>query len=319
MRYLVTGGFGYLGSHLVEHLASEENEIVIFDSQIGSRTDQSARKILDIQGDVSNPKDVFNLAKYGRFDGIFHLAARKSVSESSLFPSDYWRVNLQGTQNLLDFCKDQDVKKIVFTSSAAIYGNLSLSRAIRETDPTIPTNVYGETKLAGEELVSKYASESRAAVISMRCFNLAGTNFPQLIDKIGENVLPIMMRCLSEKRTFPLFGSTLATPDGSCIRDYVSVRDAADAHVAAMKYIELNSAPIYEAINVSTGRGVSVRELVGLVERISQKRMEIEELDKRTIDPVSSIGDASKANFLLNWSSSTSIETIVRQTVNAFL
>ena len=265
MRYLVTGGSGYLGTHLVYQLFASENEVVVFDDLSGHLNTKFPSPIKQIHGSIANPKDLAGLSNFGPFDGVFHLAAKKSVTESLSDPDMYWKVNKDGTANVLNLCSKFGIKRIVATSSAAVYGASTGPNLIDENDSVNPTNTYGETKAAAEVLINAASSSGEISSLLLRSFNLAGATKPEFFDKQGENVLPIIMRSIAEGLRFEIFGGSFETPDGTCVRDYVNVSDVADAHIKAMEYLMLSDIGIQDTANIASGEGVSVKELVGLI------------------------------------------------------
>ena len=315
VRFLVTGGAGYLGSHLVTQLIEQGYEVIVFDDYSGSLKSVHPSIVKQIHGSINSMIDLEKLDSLGNIDGVFHLAAKKSVKESEKNRELYWDVNVNGTKTLLRYCSDRKIPKVVFTSSAAVYGSLDLSRPILETDPTLPINVYGATKIEGENLVRRYCLENNSSAISLRLFNLSGADSPVLFDENGENVIPIILRCLEDRSVFEIFGSDLPTPDGSCLRDYVNVFDAAAAHLKAMEFLIKSEGNISLEMNIASGVGVSVKQLIKIISTISRREVFQAESSRREGDPISSIGDSSRAALLLNWKAERDINRIVRESL----
>jgi len=318
MRYLVTGGSGYLGSHLVYELLSEDHAVVVFDNYSGSLRTTFPPSVNQVSGSITSTEDLKKLSEQGPFDGIYHLAAKKSVHESAINPEMYWKTNVDGTRNILEFCVEQSIPNFVFTSSAAVYGALDVERLIKESDLTNPINVYGQTKQEAEKLVGEFARANQIAAIALRCFNLAGAKDVRLFDKNGENVIPIIMRCLQDKETFKIFGTNLKTSDGTCIRDYINVLDAAKAHLAAMKFLHYSIPNSVQSLNISSGVGTSVNKLIELASECSGRELTTAAGLTREGDPQSSIGDPRLATQLLDWAPTSSIEKTVDESFKAY-
>ena len=319
VNYIVSGGAGYLGAHLVTLLIQEGHRVTVFDNTSNGSLNRlsSAAEIVNV--------DVSNLASFEQFqiskkiDGFFHLAAKKSVYESMTNPSLYEKVNVIGTKNVLDFCVNQKIENLVLTSSAAVYGLLEKFDKILESDPTVPISPYGLTKLHAEEVLNSYVESGLIKGIALRCFNLAGARNNMMFDFEGENVIPIILRAINHKRVFQVFGSNLATPDGTCVRDYIHVEDAALAHMLAMKRLEVNKSHSFEALNISSGLGVSLLELIGEFEVLIGKQIAIEFQAARVGDTQVSIGDKTKATSMLGWVPRNKIQKIVSDSWKANL
>jgi UDP-glucose 4-epimerase len=318
MRYLVTGGSGYLGSHLVYELLNQDHTVVVFDDYSGGLRTVFPSGVSQIIGSITSTEDIKKLNELGPFDGIFHLAAKKSVHDSATNPEIYWKTNVDGTRNILEFCVEQSIPNFVFTSSAAVYGALDVGRMINESDLINPINVYGQTKQEAEKLVYEFANANQIATLALRCFNLAGAKDVKLYDKKGENVIPIIMRCIQNKETFQIFGTNLKTLDGTCIRDYINVLDAANAHIAAMKFLEHSKLNSVQILNISSGIGTSVNKLIELASEYSGREVTTVAGLAREGDPTSSIGDPRLANQLLAWAPSSSIQKIVEESLKAY-
>jgi UDP-glucose 4-epimerase len=302
MRYLVFGGAGYLGSHLVEQLLLEKHEIFIFDNYSGSLNTNFGKKVHQIEGDITNFQSLEQIDDYGLFDGVFHLAAKKSVSESFLYPEEYRKVNEYGTKNLVDYCLTRKISNFVFTSSAAIYGDVNSNAPLGENFSTKPMNPYGQSKLNSEVMLSNLFGEQNFKSVSLRIFNIVGASKKEFLEPYGQNVLPMIVDKLKKRETFTIFGDSYLTEDGTCVRDYVNVKDVANAHVLAMKYLvsgkALNS---HESMNISSGVGISVQELIRKVEFFSGQRLRFTVGQSRLGDPAIVIGSNGLAMQKLGW------------------
>lgn len=318
MRYLVTGGLGYLGNHLVAQLVRNSHEVVVLD--VRPKADLVYHKQISyVQGDISNLQELQKIDKFFPLDGVFHLAAMKSVEESVRNPSLYFKVNFEGTKNLANFCVVNEISRIVYTSSAAVYGESQESNSVDENCLPAPSNPYGESKLMGEMALYSLAQEEKLSAIALRCFNLVGSEIPYMLNKSDSNILPILVKKLHNRETFEVFGDTHMTKDGSCIRDYVNVHDVARAHILAMDYLENQLDPCFEKINISSGSGTSIFELIGMVESTSGMKLEHKNGPKRSGDPAQVIGDSSLAKNLLKWESKIQLRQSVKETLQAFI
>lgn len=321
MAYIVTGGQGYIGRHLVELIRSElGQDLIVLDKFSGNNELISYEGYKVIQCDISEPLQIRELQELSGVSGIFHMAALKSVSESLKFEKRYYDVNVSGTQNILDLAIKLRVKNLVFTSSAAVYGGSDSRLKVKENAPTQPLNPYGKTKLQGEELF-KIASEVHGInYFNLRIFNAGGVKVPGSLDRFGENVIPILFRALQTGDAFNIYGDKFSTQDGSSVRDFVHVQDIAKAHLLAMKYLESGqvSHPPARNLNISSGNGTSIFEIIKLIEDISGKKLKVNIREPRKGDPDSVVGDNSLANSILGWKPIDSIEGILGDTHLAF-
>jgi UDP-glucose 4-epimerase len=247
-----------------------------------------------------------------KISGVLHLAAKKRVGESVERPDYYWQENVGGLQNLLDAMKQHDVKKFVYSSSAAVYGepNVPTGTLINENVECKPINPYGETKLEGERLARALALEHGFKVAALRYFNVAGAGHPELGDQYIFNLVPIIFDALERGEQPMVFGDDYDTSDGSCIRDYVHVQDLADAHMSAIDLVE-NSEPGFEAINIGTGIGASVFEVIEMISEVTGNLIEPGIVDRRQGDPAALVADVTKAKEVLGWESKYDLRDIV--------
>lgn len=282
---LVTGGAGYIGSHVVKLLSRYGHETVVFDNlSRGHREMVSTGEF--IEGDLSNRDLLIKTMKDKEIESVVHFAASSLVGESEEDPHQYYRNNLSNGINLLGAMLDAGVKKIIFSSSAAVYGN-PVEVPIKEDHPTEPTNVYGSTKLIIEGMLRKYFEAYGISSVALRYFNAAGAD-PDA--QIGEDhtpethLIPIVLDCALGRRTeVTVFGTDYETPDGTCIRDYIHVNDLADAHIKALEYIEKRAGAFF--YNLGNGKGFSVRKVIESTERVTGKRIAIKEGPRRKGDP----------------------------------
>lgn len=316
MNYLVVGGSGYLGSHLIEQLINREDKVFIFDNHSGNVKNWDDQRVTNIYGDITRYIDLDKLHNYPKIDGVFHLAAKKSVAESVVKPKLYEEVNILGTHNIVKYCVENDISKFVYTSSAAVYGQSDSDESISENNPSYPISPYGVTKLQGEKILEAASSRFLSGV-SLRIFNIVGASKTSYFDNKGENVIPIMLRSLLTKTSFTIFGKNLATKDGTCIRDYVNAADVAKAHINAMDYLNKSPSGSYQVANISSGLGTSILELVETLNSLSREKLQWNFGEKRPSDPVSVIGDNRIANKLFGWQPEKTIIQSVAESLAA--
>lgn len=319
VNYIVSGGAGYLGSHLVTILLEEGHTVIIFDNFSRSTLQLVSASLIYIDIDISQKSAMEDLHLPKKVDGFFHVAGRKSVNESMANPDLYEKVNVIGTQNILDFCIKHEIEAVVLTSSAAVYGSLEKASEISEMDPTHPISPYGMTKLRAEQVLTNYTTNGSIKGMVLRCFNLAGVEDHKLFDFKGENVIPILMDAINNDQPFNIYGESLPTPDGTCVRDYVHVKDVAIAHSKAME--KLMSAPLgyIETLNISSKMGTSMLNLIQEFEHMIGHSVKYRFVAPRKGDVYFSVGDNSKATDLLKWIPTYGINRIVEDSWRANL
>lgn len=301
MKVLVTGGAGYIGSHTCKALAQKgADPVTLDDLSAGAR--EAVRWGELIEGDFGSPvllRDVFQRHK---FDAVFHFAASASVGESVRDPRLFYRNNVANSLNLLDAMLDAGVKTIIFSSSAAIYGNPE-KVPMPEDHPQQPINPYGETKLAIENALRWYGDSYRMRWVAFRYFNAAGAD-PE--GEIGERHNPeehliprIIQAVLGQIPEVQIYGTDYPTPDGTALRDYIHVSDLADAHVLGLEYLKKGGESA--AFNLGTSTGHSVREVIQTVEKVSGRKVPFSEAPRRAGDPPALVADGSKAIRTLAW------------------
>jgi UDP-glucose 4-epimerase len=318
MRYIVTGGAGYLGLHLVDALIANGHSVIILDNLSNGKRHQLNARTTFFEIDISDASQFIKISDLGNVDGVFHLAARKSVVESINNPELYDHVNVGGTKNVFDFCLRNQINSVVFASSAAVYGNLEKREPITEQDATFPSSPYGVSKLKSEEIARKYTQETSIYVRVLRFFNLAGAGKPEYFDFSGENVIPIILRSIKNRDVFRIFGTHLQTADGTCVRDFVHVQDVVEAMILSMGQAESKQEESFEILNISSGIGLSVKELLMHFESLLNRPIEFQGAPPRNGDVHSSIGDNRRARELLQWEPRRKINQIIRESIDAF-
>lgn len=299
---LVTGGAGYIGSHVVKLLSRYGFATVVVDNlSRGHREMVSTGEF--IEGDLSDRDLLVKAMKEKGIDSVIHFAASSLVGESEEDPQQYYENNLSNGINLLGAMLDAGVKKIVFSSSAAVYGN-PVHVPIEEGHPTEPTNVYGSTKLIIEGMLKKYFEAYGIRSVSLRYFNAAGAD-PDA--QIGEDhtpethLIPIVLDCaLGRRKDVTVFGTDYDTPDGTCIRDYIHVNDLADAHIKALEHIEKKEGSFF--YNLGNGKGFSVRKVIESTERVTGKKIALKEGPRRKGDPDRLVAGSGKIINDFGWS-----------------
>jgi UDP-glucose 4-epimerase len=312
MTWIVTGGAGYIGAHVVDSAVFGGQGCFVIDDLSTGVVERLKPRIPFVQKTLQNVTDLDHFFEDSRITGVVHLAAKKRVGESVERPDYYWQENVVGFQNLLNVMLKHNVKNLVFSSSASVYGQPQLQSGTLVTEETIcePINPYGETKLEGERLSRKFAEEHGFKIAALRYFNVAGAGRKDLGDRFTYNLIPIVFDAIDRGEQPVVFGDDYDTPDGSCIRDYVHVQDLADAHIAAIDLVE-NSVPGFRAINIGTGFGASVFEVIDMISEVTGHSLEPRVVDRRQGDPASLVADVCKAKEVLSWESKYDLRDIV--------
>lgn len=308
MAWMLTGGAGYIGGHVARSLRAGGHDVVVLDD-LSTGLQERVVGLPLVRASLLDTGELVTALREHQVTGIIHLAAKKAVGESVERPLYYYEQNVSGTVSLMQAAVDVGVQQILYSSSAAVYGDTS-GGLVDEAHPPVPTSPYGETKLAAEWLVRRAAEAHGLRWASLRYFNVAGTADAVLADRGVFNLLPIVLRCLQEGRPVPVFGGDWPTPDGSCIRDYVHVEDLAEAHVAAVDGLE--GGALKEGVfNVGRGEGVSVLEMLAAVERATGRQVPREIADRRPGDPARIVAAVARIAEQLGWRASRGVHDIV--------
>lgn len=314
MRVLVTGGAGYVGSHMVKTLLDARHEVVVLDDLSTGYRDAVLPQARFVEGDVGDAAEVGALLRSEGIGAIFHFAAKIRVEESVSRPRLYFQGNLTRTLALLEAVLDAPTPPaFVFSSTAAVYGTPD-EVPIDEDHPKRPESPYGETKLAVERALEAYGRAYGLRWAALRYFNAAGADPAAGIGERHEpetHLIPIILEVALGKRTsLSIYGSSWPTPDGTCVRDYVHVRDLCEAHLAALQHLVAGGAP--GAFNLGTGRGRSVREVVASVERVTGRPIAVVEAPPRPGDPAELVAKVERAEKVLGWKAKrTELDAIV--------
>lgn len=301
MAILVTGGAGYIGSHTVAALLAQGKEVVVIDNlQSGHREAVLGGKLYE--GDLRDKALLAQLFSENSIEAVIHFAANSLVGESMKDPVKYYDNNVYGTLCLLEAMDQADVRKIVFSSTAATYGEPE-KVPIEESDPTRPTNVYGETKLTMERMMAWFDQVLGIKYVSLRYFNAAGA---QEDGRIGEDHRPeshliplIIEAALGKRPSIQIFGDDYDTLDGTCVRDYIHVSDLADAHLRAVAHLMNGGAS--DVFNLGNGQGFSVKQVIEAVKQVTGRDFPVVISPRRSGDPAVLIASSDKARSILGW------------------
>jgi len=311
MNILVTGGAGYIGSVAVRELVKAGHKVVVVDNLSKGKVNLVDKKALFIRGDLIDTSFLEKVFSEHSFDAVIHFAGYKAAGESMQKPELYSE-NILGSVNLLNSMIKHGVKKIIFSSSAAVYGNPQYV-PVDENHPTSPINYYGFTKLKVEEIINWYSSLKMLTGINLRYFNVAGDGGLNYVDPHAQNIFPLIMEVLSGKRKeLIVFGNDYDTKDGTGVRDYIDVNDLVRAHLLALK---LNHS---ETINLGTSKGVSVKELVDLTEEVTGKKVNWKFGPRREGDPAILTASNQKAKKLLGWEPKITTKEMIKTTFQAY-
>ncbi|MFF9014901.1 UDP-glucose 4-epimerase GalE [Streptomyces sp. NPDC014870] len=303
MTYLITGGAGYIGSHVVRAMTQAGERVVVLDDLSTGYAERVPEGVPLVVGSTLD-REVLDraIAEHG-VTGVVHLAAKKQVGESVEVPLHYYRENVQGLTVLLEVVAAAGVRNFLFSSSAAVYGMPDVDLVTEET-PCLPMSPYGETKLAGEWIVRAAGKAHGISTACLRYFNVAGAATPELADTGVFNLVPMVFERLDAGEAPRIFGDDYATPDGTCVRDYIHVEDLADAHlVAARKLAEWAAAgePRDLTVNIGRGEGVSVTEMIDLINEVTGHAVAPVVTPRRAGDPARVVASADRIAAELGW------------------
>ena len=313
MRILVLGGAGYIGSHTVYELVDAGYEVIVIDNLLTGFKEAVHPQAKFYEGDIRDKIFLDNILSKEKIDGVIHFAASSQVGESMKNPLKYYNNNLCGTEVLLESMVEHGIDKIVFSSTAATYGEPE-SIPILETDRTLPTNCYGETKFSMEKMFKWTSKAHNLRYVSLRYFNACGAH-PN--GKIGEahnpetHLIPLVLQVPNGKREYiSVFGNDYDTKDGTCVRDYIHVNDLAQAHILAMEYLSKGGES--NIFNLGNGVGFTVKEVIEMARKVTNHTIPIREEERRAGDPSVLIASSEKARKVLGWKPQyADLETII--------
>lgn len=301
MRVLVTGGAGYIGSVVIEELIAAGHDVIAYDNLSTGHRDAVAGPAQIVEGDLLDAPAVDGALRTHRVDAVVHMAGRALVGESVTDPAGYYRANVGGGLVLLEAMRAAGVRVMVFSSTAAVYGDAE-KQPIDESDPLLPTNPYGETKLAFERALRWYGAAYGIRSIALRYFNAAGAT-----ERNGErhaqetHLIPLVLQAAAGRRPrITVFGEDYPTPDGTCVRDYVHVSDLARAHVLALEALAAG-APVVSYNLGRGGAGTSVREVIDVARRITGREVPVQVAPRRAGDPPRLVASADRIRRALGW------------------
>jgi UDP-glucose 4-epimerase len=297
MRILVTGGAGYIGSVIAAHLLARGDSVWVYDDLSRGHAAAVPAGVTFVEGDVRDAVGLAAALKEGGCQALVHMAALAEVGESVEQPQRYRDVNVSGTAAVIEAARDAGVGRLVFSSTAAVYGSPQRT-PIEESDSLAPANPYGETKLAAERLLEQARDAGELAFTALRYFNACGASGACGEDHDPEShLIPLALRAARDGTAIRMFGADYPTADGSCVRDYVHVADLADAHIAALEALP----GVQGAFNLGTGTGDSVRRVLDAVEAISGLPLERQTVERRAGDPPILVASNRRAAARLNW------------------
>ena len=312
MTVLVTGGCGYIGAHVVHALHQAGQEVVVVDDlSYGkpSRIEGARLYGMDIAAPGADKRMAETMKEHG-VDSVIHFAARKQVGESVEKPLWYYQQNLNGMLNVLSAMKESGASKLVFSSSAATYGVPPVDVVPEDVVPMLPINPYGQTKLFGEWMARACEKSFGLRFCALRYFNVAGCGPVELEDPATLNLIPMVFDRLKRGKAPAIFGADYPTPDGTCVRDYIHVSDLADAHLAALSYLNRDERK-YDVFNVGTGEGTSVRQIVDEIKSVTGLPFTESIEERRAGDPPHLIGSPKRINEEMDWHAKYDVHDIV--------
>lgn len=321
MKILVIGGAGYIGSHVVKELIKQNRAVVVFDNLLTGLRDNIPKEVDFFEGDILKVLDLAKCFEKYQIDGVIHLAALKAAGESMLIPEKYATWNIQGTINILNQMVRSGVKNLVFSSTAAVYGT-PVYLPIDEHHPRNPENFYGYTKSTVEDLYDWYEKLHGMSFAKLRYFNAAGYDIEgelNGLEKNPANLIPVIMEtAVGLRDSFQVFGDDYPTRDGSGVRDYIHVSDLASAHHLALDFLRSEGNSLL--VNLGTGHGISVFEIISAIESLIDKKLNYEVVGRRIGDPAEIYATSNRASDILGWKAEHSdVITIVKTTLDAYL
>ncbi|MFE1319086.1 UDP-glucose 4-epimerase GalE [Kitasatospora phosalacinea] len=312
MTWLITGGAGYIGGHVVRELAAAGFPVVVLDDLSSGSADRLPPGVPLVVGSTLDRALLDGVIAGHGVTGVLHIAAKKQVGESVGEPLHYYRENVEGLRLLLEAAVDGGVRRILLSSSAAVYGTPDVD-LVTESTPCAPINPYGETKLIGEWLLNASATAYGMSTVALRYFNVAGAASPELSDGGVTNLVPMVFERLAAGERPRVFGADYPTPDGTCVRDFIHVSDIASAHLAAVRRLDAAGPDerVNLALNIGRGEGVSVREMLAEIGEVTGLDTTPEIAPRRPGDPARVVASAELIRRELGWSAEHDVRSMV--------
>ena len=312
MHWLITGGAGYIGAHVIRELVRIDEKVIVLDDLSTGVQSNIPPGIELVVGSITNPEIVHSTIVKNQITGIINLAALKSVVESEINPEKYELINHLGVRALIEQAKLLGVKYFIQSSTAAVYGN-STTGFVTENDNLHPISQYGKTKNTAEVELNNAIDSNVLMGVSLRYFNVLGSASPELKDRSAANIVPMVLNSLSANKAPRIFGDDYSTPDGTCIRDYVHVQDLARAHALAVKKIRINKLP--KAINIGTGTGFSVREIMTEILNQMDSSLVPVVVERRQGDPAMLVAKVDLAKDVLGFEAKRTLQEMVASSI----
>ncbi|MFE7446599.1 UDP-glucose 4-epimerase GalE [Streptomyces chartreusis] len=310
MTWLITGGAGYIGAHVARAMTGAGERVLVLDDLSAGYPARLPEDVPLVEGSSLDGDLLKRVFAEHSVTGVVHLAARKQVGESVAQPTRYYRENVGGLTTLLEAVAEAGIKRFLFSSSAAVYGNPDVDLITEDTE-CAPVNPYGETKLAGEWLVRAAGRAHGISTVCLRYFNVAGAASPELADTGVFNIVPMVFDRLTRGEAPRIFGDDYPTPDGTCVRDYIHVADLAEAHLAAARRLGEPDAHGDLTVNIGSGEGVSVRELITVIGEVSGDRRPAVVEPRRPGDAPRAVASAAVAAEQLGWTARRGVREMV--------
>ncbi|GAA4058395.1 UDP-glucose 4-epimerase GalE [Streptomyces shaanxiensis] len=318
MTWLITGGAGYIGAHVARAMTDAGERVLVLDDLSAGFPARLPAGVPLVEGSALDGDLLKRVCAEHAVTGVVHLAARKQVGESVAQPTRYYRENVGGLATLLEAVAEAGIKRFLFSSSAAVYGNPDVD-LITEDTPCAPVNPYGETKLTGEWLVRAAGRAHGISTACLRYFNVAGAAAPELADTGVFNIVPMVFDRLTRDEAPRIFGDDYPTPDGTCIRDYIHVADLAEAHLAAARRLTGADASGDLTVNIGRGEGVSVRELITVIGEVTGDGRPAVVEARRPGDAPRAVASAALAAEELGWTASRGVREMVESAWQGWL
>ncbi|MFN8790512.1 MAG: UDP-glucose 4-epimerase GalE [Bdellovibrionales bacterium] len=303
MKYLVTGGAGYLGSHTSQALLKAGHEVLVYDNLSTGFSEALHKGVKFHMGDVRDATLLTRILKDTKIDGVFHFAGKLKVSESLVDPLSYYEHNVQGLHSVVKAMLANNVQDLVFASTAAVYGDPKTEQAFREEDPKSPVNPYGHSKLMCEQILADANRAHGLSSTSLRYFNVAGASLDGLNGQRTHpayHLIHVAAQAACGLRSeMQIYGADYPTKDGTCIRDFIHVEDLTEVNCLAMQ--NLQRTPGCQQLNVGYGEGASVRQVIQIMKKVSGVDFKVKEIERRPGEPSRLVADPSKMKALFGW------------------